>query len=110
MSHSGFPWGGGKYSSSRPVWAPGPLKCLQVIPGRMWEASGVLGTPEGRLSPGPPNINLALGPGSHIAMGGPGWSQQTDPSGNRKILSTLAVLSGPPHWGVEQANERGFEV
>lgn len=47
MRHSGFPWGGGSISASRPVWVPGPLKYLQVIPGRMWEASGVLGTPEG---------------------------------------------------------------
>lgn len=74
------------------------------------ESCGVLWTVVGCLPPAPPNINLALGPGSHIAMGGPGWSQQTDPSGNRKILSTLAVLSGPPQWGVEQAHETGFEV
>lgn len=72
--------------------------------------SGVLWTVVGCLSPAPPNINLALGPGSHTAMGGPSWSQQTNPSGNRKIPPTLAVLSGPPQWGVEQAHERGFEV
>lgn len=34
--------------------------------------------------------------GPHAVMGGPGWSQQTDPSGNRKIIPTLAVLSGLP--------------
>lgn len=75
----------------------------------MW-TSGVLWTVVGCLSPAPPNINLALGPGSHTAMGGPRWSQQTNPSGNRKIPPTLAVLSGLPQWGVEQAYERGFEA
>lgn len=87
-----------------------PLNASQLFLGECVGTSGVLWTEMGCLSFAPPSIDLALGPGSHTAMGGPGWSQQTDPSGNRKILSTLAVLSGPPRWGVEQAHERGFEV
>lgn len=110
MRCSRVSWSGESIFASWPVWMPGTLKCLAAIPGRVVKTIGVLWTVEGCLSPAPPNINLALGPGSHTAMGGPGWSQQTDPSGNRKILPTLAVLSGPPQWGVEQAHERGFEV
>lgn len=51
--------------------------------------SGVLWTVVGCLSPAPPNINLALGPSSHTAMGGPkGASKQIH----------LEIEKYPQHW------------
>lgn len=70
-----------------PRLVPGSLKCPRNVPQRLsWWNNPELGTVLGLLLP---RMNLALIPGPHVVMGGPGQSQQ-----HRKTIPTLAVLSG----------------
>lgn len=84
----------------RLTWLPGPLKCPRNIPPRLpcWNSPALC-----KQLPRVAFFSCCLliltwrwVSSPHAVMGGPGWSQKTDPSGNRKIMPTLAVLSGLP--------------